>query len=86
MDLIKLVIGEKYFSFQVGYLVTVFSIKREILFKIFYIPIKLVRLIKMCLNETYSKVCIGRHLPDAFHVQNILKQEDALSAFFRMCH
>jgi hypothetical protein len=23
----------------------------------------------MCLNETYSKVCIGKHLSDAFHFQ-----------------
>jgi hypothetical protein len=27
---------------------------------------KLVRLIKMCLNETYSKVRIGKHLSDSF--------------------
>jgi hypothetical protein len=39
---------------------------------------KLVRLIKMCLNEKYSKVCIGKHLSDSFPVQNGLKQ-DALS-------
>jgi hypothetical protein len=41
---------------------------------------KLVRLIKMCLKETCSKVCIGRHLYDNFPVQNGLKQEDALSS------
>jgi hypothetical protein len=40
---------------------------------------KLVRLIKMCLNETYSKVRIGKHLSDNFPVQNSLKQGDALS-------
>jgi hypothetical protein len=37
------------------------SIKREVLYNIlleFSIPKKLVRLIKMCLNETYSKVRI----------------------------
>jgi hypothetical protein len=28
----------------------------------FGVPMKLVRLIKMCLNETYSKVRIGKHL------------------------
>jgi hypothetical protein len=39
----------------------------------------LVSLIKMCLNETYSKVCIGKHLSDSFPIQNGLKQEDALS-------
>jgi hypothetical protein len=42
------------------------------------IPKKLVRLIKMCLNETYSKVCVGKHLSDTFPVQNGLKQGDAL--------
>jgi hypothetical protein len=40
---------------------------------------KLVRLIKMCLNETYSKVRIGKHLTDSFPVQNGLKQRDASS-------
>jgi hypothetical protein len=40
---------------------------------------KLVRLIKMCLNETYSIVCIGKHLSESFLIQNCLKQEDALS-------
>jgi hypothetical protein len=40
---------------------------------------KLDRLIKMCLNETYSKVCIGKHLSESFHIQNGLKQGDALS-------
>jgi hypothetical protein len=40
---------------------------------------KLVRLIKMCLNETYSKVRIGKHLFDSFLIQNGLKQGDALS-------
>jgi hypothetical protein len=39
---------------------------------------KLVRLIKMCLNETYSKVRIGKHLSDSFPIQNSLKQGDAL--------
>jgi hypothetical protein len=40
---------------------------------------KLVRLIKMCLNETYRKVRIGKHLSDSFPIQNGLKQGDALS-------
>jgi hypothetical protein len=33
----------------------------------------------MCLNETYSKVRVGKHLSDKFPIQNGLKQEDALS-------
>jgi hypothetical protein len=69
---------------QVGYLTLLsvsrlYSIEREMLYKIFDIPMKLVRLIKMCLSETCSEVCTGRHLPNAFHIQNVLKQEDALS-------
>jgi hypothetical protein len=38
-------------------------VKREVLYNIlleFGIPKKLVRLIKMCLNETYSKVRVGK--------------------------
>jgi hypothetical protein len=58
------------------------SVRREVLYSIlidFGIPMKLVRLIKMCLNETYSKACIGKHLSDSFPIQNGLKQGDALS-------
>jgi hypothetical protein len=40
---------------------------------------KLVQLIKVFLNETYSKVRIGKHLYDSFPTQNGSKQEDALS-------
>jgi hypothetical protein len=36
-------------------------------------------LIKMCLNETYNKFCIGKHLSDNFPIQNGLKLGDALS-------
>jgi hypothetical protein len=27
----------------------------------------------MCFNKTYSKVCIGKHLSDNFHIQNGVK-------------
>jgi hypothetical protein len=40
---------------------------------------KLVRLIKICLNETCSEVRIGKHLSDSLPIQNGLKQVDALS-------
>jgi hypothetical protein len=33
----------------------------------------------MCLNETYSKVRIDKHLSDSLPIQNGLKQGDALS-------
>jgi hypothetical protein len=45
----------------------------------FRVPMKLIRLIKMCLNETYSKVHICKHLSDSFPIQNGLRQGDALS-------
>jgi hypothetical protein len=32
----------------------------------------------MCLNETYSKVHIGKHLSDNFPIQDGLKQGNAL--------
>ena len=53
------------------------SVRSEILYNIlieFGIPMKLVRLIKMCLTETYSRVRIGKNLLD-----NSLKYGDALS-------
>jgi hypothetical protein len=58
------------------------SVRREVLWSIlieFGVPMKLSKLIKMCPNETYSKVCIGNHLPDNFPIQNGLKQGSALS-------
>ena len=44
----------------------------------FGIPMKLVRLVKMCLTETYSRVLVGKNLSDMFPVRNGLKQGDAL--------
>jgi hypothetical protein len=38
----------------------------------FGVRMKLVRLIKMCLNEICSKVHIGKHLSGTFPVQNAL--------------
>jgi len=40
---------------------------------------KIVRLIKMCLNETCNRVRGGKHLSDVFLIRNGLKQGDALS-------
>jgi len=34
----------------------------------FGIPMKLVRLMKMCLNETYGNVWVGKHFSDMFLV------------------
>jgi len=58
------------------------SFSREFLYYILVesgIPMKLVRLIKMCLNETYSRIWVGKNLSDMFPIRNGLKQGIALS-------
>jgi len=58
------------------------SVRWEVLYKIlieFGIPRKLVRLIKISLTGTYSRVQVGKNVSDRFPIRNGLKQEDALS-------
>jgi sorting nexin-29 len=58
------------------------SVRREALYNIFIefgVPKKLVRLIKMCLIETYSRVRVGKNLSRMFPIRNGLKQRDGLS-------
>lgn len=45
----------------------------------FGIPMKVDRLTKICLNETYGKFWIGKHLSDTFTIYNGLNQDDTLS-------
>ena len=47
----------------------------------FGIPMKWVRLIKMCLNETYSRARVGKRLSEKFPIKNGLKQ-DVISPWF----
>jgi hypothetical protein len=57
------------------------SLGWEVLYNILMesgLPMKLDSLNKMCLNDVYSKVHIGKHLPNVFCNQNCLKQGDDL--------
>jgi len=61
------------------------SVKREVLCTSlieFSVPMKLVRLIKMYLNETYSTVREGKHFSDMFPIKNLKKERDGLSPWF----
>jgi hypothetical protein len=61
------------------------SARREGLYNIlieFGVTMNQVTLIKMCLNETYSKVDIGKYLSDNFPIQNGLKKEMLYSHSF----
>jgi hypothetical protein len=46
------------------------SFRREVLYNLieFDIPVKLVRLVNMGLNETYSIVWVGKNLPNMFPI------------------
>jgi hypothetical protein len=58
------------------------SVRREVLYNIlieFGVHMKLVTLIKMCLKEIYSKVRMGKYLPDSFPIKNGTKQGDVPS-------
>ena len=65
------------------------SVRREGLYNIlieFGIPKKLVRLVKMCLTETYSRVRVCKNLSDRFPIRNGLKQGDcSIAISFELC-
>jgi hypothetical protein len=56
------------------------------------IPMKLISLIKMFLNEAHDKSFTGKHLSNSFHIHNDKVQGDALSPLllnlstFKSCH
>jgi len=57
----------------------------------FGIPTELLRLLKTCLNETYSRVRAGKHLSDVILIRNGSEQGDVLSPLlsnfaFTVCH
>jgi hypothetical protein len=67
-----------FIDFKKGY----DSVRREVLYNILIelgIPMKLVRVIEMCLSETSSRVRVGKHLSETFPIKNGLEKGDALS-------
>jgi hypothetical protein len=66
-------------DFKIDYV----SVRREVLYNIttvFGISMKLLMSIELCLNETYNRVHVGKHLYENFLVKNVLKQLHALSS------
>jgi hypothetical protein len=60
-------------------------VRKNVLYNIFPcveigMPTELVRLIKMCLNENYCKVNMGKYLSGTFLNKNGLQQVEALSS------
>ena len=58
------------------------SVKREVLYNIlilFVLPMKLIRLIKLYLTETYGRARVGKNLSDLLPIRNGWKKGDALS-------
>jgi len=61
------------------------SVRRVVLYNIliaFGIPMKLVRLIKVCVTETYSRVQVGKNLSEVFPIRDGLKQDALLPLLF----
>jgi hypothetical protein len=54
------------------------SVRREVLYYIlieYSIPMKVVRLLKMCQHETYSRIRIDKNLSEKFYIRNGSKDE-----------
>jgi len=65
------------------------SVRREVLNNIlieFGVPQKLVRLIKMCLTEMYSRVRVGKNLSDMFPIRNMFETgRCSIAIAFQLC-
>ena len=63
--------NEAVHQFFIDFKKAYYSVRREVLYNILFefgIPKKLVRLIKMCLTETYSRVRVGKNLLRCFQL------------------
>ena len=65
------------------------SVRSEVLYNIlieFSVPMELARLIKMCLNETYSRVRVGMNLSDMFPIKKGIETRRCFKAIaFNLC-
>jgi len=78
----------KYSAFVKDFKKAYDLVRSKVLYNIlteFGIPVKLVRLIKMCLNETYSTVWVGKNFSDMFPIKNGLKQDAFFITGFQLC-
>jgi len=67
-------VHQLFIDFKKAYI----SVRREVLCNIlieYGIPAQLVRIIKMSLTETYSRVRVGKNLSGMFPIMNGLKYE-----------
>jgi len=71
-------VNKLYIDFKTAY----DSVRMEVFYNIlieFGIPVKLVRLIIIGLNEMYNRARVGKDLSDMFPIRSGLKKRDALS-------
>jgi hypothetical protein len=64
------------------------SVRREVLYNILIesgVPMKLGRLIKTCLNETYGKAHVGNHLSDVYHPESSKGRRNFIITAFKLC-
>jgi len=70
-------VRQLFMDFKEAYDSVRWQVLRNVLIE-FGVHMKLVRLINMCLNETYSRVWVGKHLCHVCPIRNNLKQGDAV--------
>ena len=78
----KMGVNEPVHQLFIDFKKAYYSVKREVLYNILMemgIPMQLVRLITMCLNETYRTGRVGENLSDMFSIRNALKKGDVSS-------
>jgi hypothetical protein len=71
------------FQLFIGFKKAYDSVRREVLYNIiieFDFPMKLIRLITMCMTDTYSRACVHKYLSDMIIIRKGLKQGDDLSS------